>query len=496
MKESNISQGKLKSFIGTRSCTLLGLGVSHLPLARALAEMGTRLTVIDKKSPEEMGEDALLLQKSGVSFISGDGCFDSIEGDIIFRSPGIRPDLEGIKKAVARGALLTSETELFLSLTSAATLAVTGSDGKTTTTTLTGKFLEAQAKRQGKGSVFVGGNIGRPLLTLCDAMSQDDTAVLELSSFQLMTLGVSPEACAITNLSPNHLDWHTDMDEYEAAKRKIIGDNTKRLVANADNAITAKIAVEELNEAEREVIVFSSTKSDASDFAEFYNTAGAEKGLLKTVFQKDGYAVIYGKKKAERLLKISDIIIPGRHNVENYMTAMALTYGRADTQIYTEIAKSFGGVEHRLELVRTLDCVDYYNSSIDSSPTRTAAALSALHGRDIVVICGGYDKKIPFEPLAKALCESARAVVLTGATAPKILSAIEAYSGYDEDMLTVVSEPDFVRAVSCARALAKKGGCVLLSPACASFDAFKNFSERGEKFRSAVNSFVPEYTEN
>ena len=482
---------KLLRYVNGRSCTLLGLGVSNLPLARMLLDAGIELTVADKKSPCELGEAALALQADGARFVSGEACFDRIDGELIFRSPGIRPDINGIERAIDRGAELTSEMELFLSLTDARTFAITGSDGKTTSTTLTGKFLEAHAKRHGAGNVYVGGNIGKPLLTLCSEMDSSASAVLELSSFQLMTLKDAPAYCAITNLSPNHLDWHRGMEEYEAAKRHVIGERTKRVVLNAESEATARIAVEELSLSKREVFLFSSRRKSLFEFSEFFNTLGASEGRLRSIYERNGVIVISDGEREEELLRVSDVLLPGRHNIENYMTAMALTYGQVDKDIYTDIARTFGGVEHRLELVRTLDGVDYYNSSIDSSPSRTAAALSALSGRDIVIICGGYDKKIPFEPLARSLCESVRAVVLTGATARKIREAIESFPEYDPEVLALIEKPCFEDAVLAARSLARRGGCVLLSPACASFDAFKNFAERGETFKKIVRGYEP-----
>ncbi len=483
-----MSNKKLEKYINGRKCTILGLGVSNLPLADIILSSGVHLNIIDKKSASEIGKEALELQKRGAEFIQ-DASFGKIDGELIFRSPGVRPDIDGIKKAISVGAELTSETELFMKLTDAKVFAITGSDGKTTTTTLTGKFLEARSKLSNKGRVFVGGNIGTPLLPLCSEMTADDTAVLELSSFQLMTFSRAPKYSAITNLSPNHLDWHKGgILEYEEAKRKIIGKETKRVVLNAESEVTARIALEELAKAEREVIVFSS-KRKKEDLYEFLNTKGSEIGLLRLVFERDGIIVISNGEQEEELLCVSDIVLPGRHNVENYMTAMALTYGNVQKTVYTDVAKSFGGVEHRLQLVRTLDGVDYYNSSIDSSPSRTAAALSALHGRDIVIICGGYDKKIPFEPLAKSLCKSARAVVLTGATGEKIKDTIISCPDFDDQKLTIVSNPDFEGAVNDARRLSRAGGCVLLSPACASFDAFKNFVERGNRFCDIVDTF-------
>ncbi len=480
-----MKQEKLMQYIGGRSSAILGLGVSHLPLARQLMALGVTLTVHDKKSPEELGEDALALARAGVSFVTGEGYLDAPRGDLIFRSPGIRPDLGGLPAAVEAGAELTSEIELFLKLTEAECFAVTGSDGKTTSTTLTGKFLEAEAKRRGFGKVLVGGNIGAPLLDRLEETARGDRAVMELSSFQLMTLDTAPHHVAITNISPNHLDWHRGMEEYIEAKKRIIGKNTQRVVTNADNEVTASLARELIEKGENRppLILFSSTKSS---YREIYSEGSALGDCA--VYQKNGAICFDNGSCAIPLLEVSRIRIPGKHNIENFMTAMALTFGCVDPAVYGRIADEFTGVEHRLELVRSIDGVDFFNSSIDSSPTRTAAALSALHGRGIVAICGGYDKKIPFEPLAEALCRSVRAVVLTGATAQRIEAAILSCPAYREGSPLILRRSDFEEAVRAAAAYAKKGDCVLLSPACASFDAFRNFSERGERFRAIVNS--------
>ncbi len=475
---------KLLSYIDGRATAILGLGVSNLPLAEVLCEAGIPLTVYDKKSPAELGEGALALASRGVRFVSGADCFAEIGEPLIFRSPGIRPDLPAISRATEAGSELCSEIELLLTLTDADTFGITGSDGKTTSTTLTGKFLEKQKENDGTGHVYVGGNIGTPLLTLADGMTAHDCAVLELSSFQLMTAAHTVRHAAITNLSPNHLDWHTGMDEYEAAKRRLIGKETVRLVTNAENAVTARIAREEIAWGTREVILFSSRRTSFAEFSDFGEGFGA-------IFAREGVIVYADEHKEIPLLATEQIRVPGRHNVENFMTAIGLTLGAVDVSVYENVARDFGGVEHRLEWVRTLDGVDYYNSSIDSSPTRTAAALSALAGRDIVVICGGYDKKIGFSPLAESLCATARAVVLTGATAEAIRAAIEACPDYSPCRLTVTSAPQFADAVAAARGLAREGGCVLLSPACASFDAFRNFAERGNVFKETVRGFSP-----
>ncbi|MBE6667694.1 MAG: UDP-N-acetylmuramoyl-L-alanine--D-glutamate ligase [Ruminococcaceae bacterium] len=480
-----MKKSALLDYVNNRKCDILGLGVSNLPLANFLADNGISLCIRDKKTVDELGDGARTLMGLGASFVTGDGCFENLEGELIFRSPGLRPDLSGLIDARARHAELTSEMELLLSLTDAPTFAVTGSDGKTTSTTLTGMFLDAEYKRKGTGNVFVGGNIGEPLLYKLDSISADDCVVAELSSFQLMTVKKAPSYAAITNISPNHLDWHRGMDEYIAAKKNIIGGNTKRLVTNGDCTPTLEIA-SELSKRERRpnIYIFSSKKSRFEDIFTF--GAGENDRAL---YVKDGYIIISDGKKETPILEISKIRVPGIHNIENFMTAIGLTYGFTDASVYSSVADSFCGVSHRLELIRTLDGVDYYNSSIDSSPTRTAAAISALAGRDIVIICGGYDKKIPYEPLAPVLCKNVRAAVLTGATGKKIEKAILECDEYAKGAPELVYIPDFEGAVKEARKLASEGGCVLLSPASASFDAFPNFAVRGDTFRKIVKDF-------
>ena len=461
------------SEIKGKSCSVLGLGVSNLPLVELLLGNASSVTVHDRQDASELGERTTWLKSQGVVFSKS---FEEFSGDIIFRSPGIRPDIDGIKKALLRGARLSSEMEMFLAHTEANTFGITGSDGKTTSTTLCGKFLEANEK----GRTYVGGNIGTPLLDKCAEMTDEDNAVLELSSFQLMRVSRAPMYCAITNLSQNHLNWHIDMNEYAEAKYNIVGENTKRVVLNADCKYTRDFGEKLLTESDKEVIFFSSSLSEDEEVKAITDNGA------KLLFVKEGIIRIADGDCERELLDCSDIRLPGKHNIENYMTAIGLTYGCVDVSVYSKVAMEFNGVEHRLELVRTIDEVDFYNSSIDSSPTRTGAALSALLGRDIVIICGGYDKNLDYEPLAKSICESVRTVVLTGASAPKIKAAILSYGGYSPEVLKIIDSESFEDAVALAANEAKKGGCVLLSPASASFDRFKNFAQRGEYFKELV----------
>ncbi len=476
----NAMDEQMNTLLAGKRCTVLGLGVSNRPLAAFLLDHGAIVTVRDKQDKAALGAYADELEVRGVTFITGEDYLDGIDADYVFRTPGIRPDAPAILQALEKGAVLTSEMELFLRYTPATVIGITGSDGKTTTTTLTAELLSAEGKRK----VYLGGNIGTPLLPQLTAMTADDVAVVELSSFQLQTMEAAgaPHRAAVTNVTPNHLNWHTDMDEYIAAKGKIVGDRTSRVVLNAGNAVTAEMAGKLPPE---RVALFSSRKNRYED------VTAACPGALAYYLDR-GYIVRDDGREKRNVLALASIQLPGMHNVENYMTAIALTDGMVSDEAVYQVATTFRGVAHRLQYVTTVDGVKYFNSSIDTSPTRTEAALAALSamGYHPVTICGGYDKKIPLAPLAHALCRYADAVVLTGATANIIAGELEAIkqSGKERSVSYVV-EPDFEAAVNAARRTAEAGGVVLLSPGCASFDAFVNFEERGKKFCEIVKSF-------
>ncbi len=463
---------KISDFRNTvrgKTASVLGLGISNIPLSYFLLSCGVKVTVRDKKSRSELGEEADRLEALGVRFVLGEKYLDGINDDLIFRSPGIRPDMPGIAEAVSNGSVLSSEMELFFELCPCKIIAITGSDGKTTTTTVTSLILKKQAELSGAGGrVYLGGNIGTPLIGKVEEMNENDTVVVELSSFQLQTMKRSPSVAAVTNVTPNHLNWHTGMDEYIAAKSNVFahqGEND-RVVLNYENSVTRGYA----EKAASRVCFFSSKRIPPDKDA---------------VYEENGSIYLRYEGKTEEIIKTSDIKIPGRHNVENYMTAIGLTAGLVTKEAVYEIAKNFNGVEHRLEFVREKDGVRYYNGSIDSSPTRTAAALSCFLC-PVVVILGGYDKNLDYEPLCEPLFEHARAVVLTGQNGEKIYRSMCDH-GLPET-LNVIKEPDFEKAVFEAAAAAKEGDVVILSPAAASFDRFRNFEERGKLFKKLVNS--------
>ena len=460
---------------------VIGIGVSNIPLIRFLLDAGAEVTARDRKPLDELSSEVKeLCEQRGLSVICGDGYLDMLDEQIIFRSPGLRPDVAEISEAVSRGAELTSEMELFFSLTPTRLVAITGSDGKTTTTTLTYLLCKSLLEKSGsRGKAYVGGNIGAPLLPFVYDMTADDIAVVELSSFQLQSMKDTADIAVITNVTPNHLNWHTDMTEYTEAKKNVyLGGGCRRLVCNLTNGITDAI-LRDTEIPSMKKIGFSLTERDC-DYVD---------GMLYT--SEDNLILREGVCETV-LVDRSTVKLPGAHNIENYLAAAGAVWGLGfDEQLFVEalreIASSFGGVEHRLEFVRTLDGVDWYNSSIDSSPTRTAAALRSFEDKSIV-ICGGYDKHIPLEPLAEVLYEKAKAVVLCGDTAEAVAKAIDDHARFEPEGLRYTVCANFKDAITCARKQASEGDRVILSPAFASFDMFKNFEERGRVFKDTVNA--------
>ncbi len=456
--------------------TVVGLGISNLPLLRFLLQSGaTEITARDKKDKSELDCEILALENDGVRLICGDAYLEDIDEEVIFRSPGVRPDIPQFLTAIERGALVTSEMELFFSLCPATTIAVTGSDGKTTTTTLSYELLSSQAKKCGKFNVFVGGNIGAPLLPHVHEMKEGDFAVIELSSFQLQQLRYTPDRAIITNITPNHLNWHKDYEEYIEAKTHIIGEDT-HVTLNAYNEQTAKIA----DKTGRKT-VFSAHMTRNEMHARFGDCDKLYIDGADIIFERDGVCT--------PVLALSDIRLIGLHNAENYMAAISAVSPFIDLDVITGVAREFRGVEHRLEFVREFKGVKYYNSSIDSSPMRTSTTLSML-GEGNIVICGGAAKGLTFELLAEALCRRARAVVLTGATALDIERAIHECRLFADSGLKIYKNGDFRGAVETACDIAHEGDTVVLSPACTSFDAFRNFEQRGNVFKDIVNGFA------
>ena len=422
----------------------IGLGRSNMPVAKMLMEQGYAVSLRDKKQ---------MPPSDGFSCFFGEDYLENIYEDVLFLAPVLRPDIPEIAAARERGVYITTEINEYLRRRRGKVIAVTGSDGKTTTTTLINEIL----KRAGKKTIL-GGNIGINLLTNIYNEDEDTITVCELSSFQLMKVNHSPDVAVITNISPNHLDWHTGMDEYIDAKKNIFRFmQNGRVVLCADDAYTMAFA----EDVQQQKTFISGTKR-------------IDDGVW---FDKDGVYAF-----GEKILDDTDILIPGRHNRYNYSAAIAATRGLAGAEDVRYVARTFPGVPHRIQLVREKDGVKYYNSSIDSSPTRTAAALNSFTQK-VIVISGGYDKHIPLEPLGPLFAARTKAAVLMGVTGAKIEQILKD-TGYSGTVERACSMED---AVNKARSLAKKGDVVILSPAAASFDMFKDFEERGERFVDCVN---------
>ena len=440
---------KLASF-KDKKIAVLGLGVSNRPLVRLLLEAGCAVTGCDRTPREKLEEEVLELERLGCTLSVGDGYLDAVEADLLFRTPGMHPGHPAIEALRQRGAKVTSEMEVFFEVCPCDIIAVTGSDGKTTTTTLVSEMLKAGGRK-----VWLGGNIGTPLLPLVRQMAPQDLAVVELSSFQLMDMERSPGRALITNLSPNHLDVHKDMDEYVESKKNIyrFQDREGLLIVNADNAITAPLR-------------------GPGETRAFSRQGRAHVEI------RDG--IIF--RGEEAVLSVADILLPGVHNVENYMAAIALVEGLTSDEAIRTVAKNFGGVEHRIELVRVKDGVRFYNDSIASSPSRTIAGLRSFPEK-VILIAGGYDKNIPYDVLGPEVCAHVKQLFLCGATGPKIRAAVEAAEGEKPEIFDCA---DLEAATRAAAAAAREGDVVIMSPASASFDAFKNFMVRGEFFKRIV----------
>ncbi len=452
----------LKSIKG-KTVGVVGIGVSNTPVITMFAKAGAKVIAYDKNEQQNLGDIASELINLGVTLVCGKDYLDSLSGDIIIKTPGLRFDHPALLNAAKNGATITSEMELFFEYCPCKIVAVTGSDGKTTTTSIIYQMLKASGKK-----VHLGGNIGRPLLPQIEQIKPDDVVVAELSSFQLHTMKKSADIAVVTNLSPNHLDMHKDMDEYVFAKTNIFahqsGDGV--VVLNYDNDITN--GFEPM--AKGSVKKFSFNSVPDCDGA-FYKD--------QTIFYKQGDDIVPVVKK-------SDVLIRGDHNIENYMAAITALWGIVTTDVMLNTARTFSGVRHRIEFVATKNGVSYYNDSIGSSPTRTIATLKSFDQK-VILIAGGYDKKLSYDPLAPEILQHAKALFLTGATANKIKLAVESAKEFETAKIDIFVIDEFDDAVNCAAAYAKTGDIVLLSPASASFDKFKNFEVRGDRFVSLVN---------
>ena len=443
-----------------KKIAVLGIGVSNRPLIRMLLARGLHVLACDKTPREKLDAEVLELERAGAVLHVGEHYLDDVQADIVFRTPGMRPDVPALLAAKERGSVVTSEMEIFFEVCPCTIIGVTGSDGKTTTTSIIAEMLRAAGK-----TVYLGGNIGHPLLCDAEKMQPEDFAVVELSSFQLLDMKRSPHIAVMTNLAPNHLDVHKDMDEYIAAKENIYLHQHEGDIAifNEDNDITRKLS----KKAAAWTRLFS-RREEVTDGA----------------FLRGDSIVLRRGGREETVMQISDIRLPGMHNVENYLAAVTALDGLVPYEVMRETARTFAGVEHRIEPVRTIRGVQWYNDSIASSPTRTIAGLNAFNEK-VILLAGGYDKHLPFAPLAPEVVKHVKLLILCGATADAIEKAVRECPGYH-------GSPEIVRCesledcVKTAYERAVRGDIVTLSPACAAFDQFANFMERGKAFKKLV----------
>ena len=444
-----------------QTVAVIGIGVSNQPLIRLLLSRGISVTACDKKSREALGVVGDQLEAMGCRLQLGEDYLQGLDQDVIFRTPGMRPDLPELVSAVERGSKLTSEMEVFFEVCPCPMIAVTGSDGKTTTTTIISELLKAAGK-----TVHVGGNIGHPLLAETGEMSEKNIAVLELSSFQLMTMTRSPHIAVVTNLAPNHLDVHKDFQEYIDAKENIFTHQAAEDIAvfNADNAITAEEAARAVGRAR----MFSRKRE-----------------LEDGVFLRGDAIIARHAGRERQVMTVGDIKLPGVHNIENYLAAIAAVDGLVSDEIIRDFARSFGGVEHRIELIRTRKGVRWYNDSIASSPSRTIAGLNSFQEK-VILIAGGKDKGISYEGLGPVVNDHVKLLLLCGATAGVIRESVRKAENYAG--LEILDVADYHEAVAVADSRSQEGDVVILSPASTSFDRFANFMERGRVFKEIVNA--------
>ena len=457
---------EFNNYIVNKKVAIIGMGVSNIPLLDYFYKKNANVTIFDKRNIEDLDKNVIeKVSRYNMGMFLGENHLSNLKGfDIIFRSPSCRPDTKEIVEEVKRGAILTSEIEMLMELCPGKIIGITGSDGKTTTTSLIYEII----KKKGY-NCYLGGNIGIPLFTKVDEMTKNDIVILELSSFQLMNMKISPDISVITNITPNHLNVHKDYQEYINAKKNIYRNqkDTGILVINADNDLTRECQ----NDAKGDVILFSSKQKLDYGFI-------VENGIVKEC--NDGIR--------KHIVSQDEIKLKGIHNLENICTALALTKKLVNTEKAVDTIKEFAGVHHRLELVRTLNGVEWYNDSASTTPTRGISALKSFN-KEIVLIAGGADKNLDYTPIAKPIVEKVKSLILIGQTANKIYTAVKNELENQNKTLDIHMCETFRESLELAKRIAKPGQIVLFSPASTSFDMFKDMYDRGDQFREEVNKF-------
>lgn len=456
---------EFNEYIKFRKVAIIGLGVSNIPLLDYLYEKKANVTVFDERNIDDISKEIMdKITLYNFTFHLGENCLENLKGfNVIFRSPSCLPTRLELQEEANRGAIVTTEIEMLMQMAPCKVIGVTGSDGKTTTTSLINAILQ----RAGYNT-YLGGNIGTPLFTRLSEMKPDDIIVLELSSFQLMGMEISPNISVITNITPNHLNIHKDYNEYIEAKKNIFKyqKEDEIVVLNYDNEITRNCA----KEANSKVIFFSSKEKLDNGFI-------VDEGIIKECEDK----------VRKHILNTKDVILRGTHNYENIATAIAATSTLVDLDVAVDAVKDFKPVEHRLELVKEIDGVKWYNDSVSSSPTRTIAGLNSFD-EEIILIAGGYDKNLDYTPIAKPIVDKVKGLILLGQTSDKIFNAVKQELEDEHKDLDIYVCDSLEQTVLLAKKIAKPGQIVLFSPASASFDMFKNFADRGNKFKKLVNA--------
>ena len=456
---------EFNEYIKFRKVAIIGLGVSNIPLLDYLYKKKANVTVFDERNIDDISKEIMdKITLYNFTFHLGENCLENLKGfNVIFRSPSCLPTRVELQEEANKGAIVTTEIEMLMQMAPCKVIGVTGSDGKTTTTSLINAILQKAGY-----NTYLGGNIGTPLFTRLSEMKPDDIIVLELSSFQLMGMEISPNISVITNITPNHLNIHKDYNEYIEAKKNIFKyqNEDEIVVLNYDNEITRNCA----KEANSKVIFFSSKEKLDNGFI-------VDEGIIKECEDK----------VRKHILNTKDVILRGTHNYENIATAIATTRTLVDLDIAVEAVKEFKPVEHRLELIREIDRVKWYNDSVSSSPTRTIAGLNSFD-EEIILIAGGYDKNLDYTPIAKPIVDKVKGLILLGQTSDKIFDAVKQELEDEHKDLDIYVCDSLEQTVVLAKKIAKPGQIVLFSPASASFDMFKNFADRGNKFKKLVNA--------
>lgn len=465
----NTKLEEFNSYLDGKRVAVIGLGVSNIPLIEYLHEVGADTTVFDQKELEQINTE--LMNKIicyDMKYSLGPNYLEKLVGfDVIFRSPSCLPNNPSLLLEASRGAIVTTEIEMLMELCPGTIIGVTGSDGKTTTTTLIYEILKA-----GGYNTYVGGNIGTPLFTKVKNMKPDDMIVLELSSFQLMNMKISPKVSVVTNITPNHLNVHTDMDEYIEAKKTIIDYQDKDCTAilNYDNNITKEFA----KDCKGKVVFFSHNAKISNGYMVDRNAIKFCNGELRT-----------------HILETKNMELKGIHNYMNAACAIAATRDYVDLETAVKTICNFKGVEHRLELVKqTSNKVKWYNDSASTSPARAIVALNSFPTKNVILIAGGYDKNLDYEPLAKPIASSCKSIILIGQTADKIENAVFKEIKHNVKNVNIYRCKSLEETVKLANEIAVKGDIVLFSPASASFDMFKDMYDRGRKFKEMVQKIV------